>query len=85
MFWVSFSISVYNASAAAYGGEGSSDAPKAVALERCGYKSTFDITPIRKWSMDHRAEDGGILGAEGWLHNGTLLPAVQKSEAITQS
>ena len=50
-----------------------------------GYQSTFDITPIRKWSMDHRAEDGGILGAEGWLHNGNLLPAVRKSEAITQS
>jgi N6-L-threonylcarbamoyladenine synthase len=50
-----------------------------------GYQSTFDITPIRKWSMDQRAEDGGILGAEGWLHNGNLLPAVQKSQAITQS
>jgi N6-L-threonylcarbamoyladenine synthase len=50
-----------------------------------GYQSTLDITPIRKWSMDQRAEDGGILGAEGWLHNGNLLPAVQKSQAITQS
>jgi N6-L-threonylcarbamoyladenine synthase len=50
-----------------------------------GYQSTFDITPIRKWSMDQRAEDGGILGAEGWLHNGNLLPAVQKSQAITLS
>jgi N6-L-threonylcarbamoyladenine synthase len=48
-----------------------------------GYQSTFDITPIRKWSMDPRAEDGGILGAEGWLHHGTPLPAVQKSQAIT--
>jgi N6-L-threonylcarbamoyladenine synthase len=50
-----------------------------------GYQSTFDVTPIRKWSMDKRAEDGGILGAEGWLHNGNLLPAVQKAQAITQS
>lgn len=50
-----------------------------------GYQSNFDITPIRKWSMDQRAEDGGILGAEGWLHNGNVLPAVQKSQAITQS
>lgn len=48
-----------------------------------GYQSTFDITPIRKWSMDAKAEDGGILGAEGWLHEGNLLPAVQKSQAIT--
>lgn len=49
-----------------------------------GYTSTLDITPIRKWSMDPRAEDGGILGPEGWLRSGTLLPAVQKSQAITQ-
>jgi len=48
-----------------------------------GYQSTFDITPVRKWSMDSRAEDGGILGAEGWLHHGISLPAVQKSQAIT--
>jgi N6-L-threonylcarbamoyladenine synthase len=48
-----------------------------------GYQSTFDITPIRKWSMDPRAEDGGILGAEGWIHNGKPLLAVQKSQAIT--
>jgi len=48
-----------------------------------GYQSTFDITPIRKWSMDPRAEDGGILGAEGWIHDGNPLPAVQKSQAIT--
>ncbi|KAM0702312.1 hypothetical protein Q7P35_011222 [Cladosporium inversicolor] len=48
-----------------------------------GYQSTFDITPIRKWSMDPRAEDGGVLGAEGWLHHGIPLPAVQKSQAIT--
>jgi N6-L-threonylcarbamoyladenine synthase len=50
-----------------------------------GYQSTFDITPIRKWSMDPRAEDGGILGSEGWLHHGTPLPAVQTSQAITPS
>ena len=49
-----------------------------------GYSSTLNMTPIRKWSMDPRAEDGGILGAEGWLQSGKLLPAVQKSQAITQ-
>lgn len=48
-----------------------------------GYQTTLDITPIRKWSMDPRAEDGGILGAEGWLHQGIPVPCVQKSEAIT--
>lgn len=50
-----------------------------------GYQSTIDISPIRKWSMDPRAEDGGILGAEGWTQHGTPLPAVQKSQAITPS
>lgn len=49
-----------------------------------GYQTTLDATPIRKWSMDPRAEDGGILGAEGWLHHGVPVPAVQKSQAITQ-
>ncbi|KAM0715955.1 hypothetical protein Q7P37_008469 [Cladosporium fusiforme] len=48
-----------------------------------GYETTLDVTPIRKWSMDPRAEDGGILGAEGWLLDGIPIPAVQKSQAIT--
>lgn len=48
-----------------------------------GYRSTLDITPIRKWSMDPRAEDGGILGADGWLQHGNRLPVVHASQAIT--
>ena len=31
-----------------------------------GYESELGIQAIRKWSMDPDAEDGGILGAEGW-------------------
>jgi len=40
-----------------------------------GYTSSLDITPIKKWSMDPRSEDGGILGVPGWLRNGTQIPA----------
>ncbi|PNS21465.1 hypothetical protein CAC42_1244 [Sphaceloma murrayae] len=32
-----------------------------------GWRSGLDIEPIRKWSLDRRAEDGGILGASGWV------------------
>ncbi|KAK3049041.1 Mitochondrial tRNAs modification protein [Extremus antarcticus] len=31
-----------------------------------GYESSLDVQPIRKWSMDSAAEDGGILGVGGW-------------------
>lgn len=40
-----------------------------------GYTSSLAITPIRKWSMDPRAEDGGILGVPGWIKDGIQLPA----------
>lgn len=33
-----------------------------------GYRSTLDVEPIRKWSMDPAAEDGGILGVGGWIN-----------------
>ena len=32
-----------------------------------GYRSDLSIRPIRKWSLDPNAEDGGILGVDGWL------------------
>ncbi|KAF2769999.1 hypothetical protein EJ03DRAFT_350806 [Teratosphaeria nubilosa] len=35
-----------------------------------GYTSDLSIGPIRKWSLDPKADDGGILGAEGWLQDG---------------
>ncbi|GAB7343975.1 hypothetical protein MBLNU457_1911t1 [Dothideomycetes sp. NU457] len=31
-----------------------------------GWRSELSIRPIRKWSLDAEAEDGGILGVEGW-------------------
>lgn len=35
-----------------------------------GYRSGLEIEPIRKWSLDPEAEDGGILGASGWSKTG---------------
>lgn len=31
-----------------------------------GYRSKMDVGPLRKWSMDPSAADGGILGVGGW-------------------
>lgn len=31
-----------------------------------GLSSEMSVGPLRKWSMDPRAEDGGILGVGGW-------------------
>ena len=36
--------------------------------EAC-YTSSLDIGPIRTWSLDSKAPDGGILGPDGWLKN----------------
>lgn len=33
-----------------------------------GYQSELSIEPLKKWSMDPRADDGGILGVGGWKH-----------------
>ena len=31
-----------------------------------GYESELSCRAIRKWSLDSSAEDGGILGVNGW-------------------
>lgn len=33
-----------------------------------GYESELSIEPLRKWTMDPSAADGGILGVGGWKH-----------------
>jgi N6-L-threonylcarbamoyladenine synthase len=38
----------------------------ALEMWHAGYKSGLDIEPIRTWSMDPAAPDGGILGVGGW-------------------
>ncbi|KAI7159320.1 hypothetical protein KC349_g4216 [Hortaea werneckii] len=39
----------------------------AIEMHRAGYTSSLDVGPIRKWSMDPKAADGGILGPAGWI------------------
>ena len=31
-----------------------------------GYRTTLDVMPLRKWAIDPQADDGGILGVDGW-------------------
>ncbi|KAK5123343.1 hypothetical protein LTR85_002774 [Meristemomyces frigidus] len=38
-----------------------------IEMYEAGYTSSLDIGPIRTWSMDPKAPDGGILGVGGWL------------------
>ena len=38
-----------------------------VEMWRAGWVSAWDITSKKRWGMDSRDEDGGILGAEGWV------------------
>ncbi|CAK4031628.1 peptidase M22, glycoprotease [Lecanosticta acicola] len=38
----------------------------ALEMWHAGYTCSLEVEPIRKWSMDPRAEDGGILGVGGW-------------------
>ncbi|KAK5136216.1 hypothetical protein LTR08_003823 [Meristemomyces frigidus] len=39
----------------------------AIEMYEAGYTSSLDIGPLRKWSMDPKAPDGGILGVSGWI------------------
>jgi len=39
----------------------------AVEMYEAGYSSGLEIGPIRRWSMDPKASDGGILGVGGWV------------------
>ncbi|KAK4555071.1 Mitochondrial tRNAs modification protein [Recurvomyces mirabilis] len=38
-----------------------------IEMYEAGWKSELGVAPIRKWSMDATAADGGILGAAGWI------------------
>ncbi|TKA65186.1 hypothetical protein B0A55_10751 [Friedmanniomyces simplex] len=38
-----------------------------IEMYDAGWRSSLDIGPIRKWSLDPTAPDGGILGVKGWI------------------
>lgn len=35
-------------------------------MYRAGWTSALSCAALRKWSLDPGAEDGGVLGVEGW-------------------
>lgn len=37
-----------------------------IEMYEAGWRTELDALAIRKWSIDHMAEDGGILGIGGW-------------------
>ncbi|KAK5676639.1 Mitochondrial tRNAs modification protein [Elasticomyces elasticus] len=43
-----------------------------IEMYDAGWTSGLDIGPLRKWSMDPAASDGGILGAPGWIRDGKI-------------
>ncbi|RFU28904.1 hypothetical protein B7463_g7412, partial [Scytalidium lignicola] len=37
-----------------------------IELWEAGWRSKLDMVALKKWSIDPHAEDGGILGVDGW-------------------
>ena len=50
-----------------------------VEMWEAGYRTSLDAMALRKWAIDPKAEDKGILGVEGWkkvgLKEGRPLPS----------
>ncbi|KAJ5958981.1 Kae1/YgjD family [Penicillium vulpinum] len=38
-----------------------------IEMFEAGFRSDLDCRPLRKWTLDPRADDGGILGPGGWI------------------
>jgi N6-L-threonylcarbamoyladenine synthase len=38
-----------------------------IEMFEAGWRSNLSCRPLRKWSLDPQAEDGGILGPGGWI------------------
>ena len=39
-----------------------------IEMFEAGWRTDLGVLPLRKWSLDAREGDGGILGPDGWLH-----------------
>ena len=37
-----------------------------IEMFEAGWRTKLDVMAVRKWSIDSNAEDGGILGIDGW-------------------
>lgn len=38
-----------------------------IEMYEAGWRSSLSCRPVRKWSLDPKAQDGGILGPGGWF------------------
>jgi N6-L-threonylcarbamoyladenine synthase len=45
----------------------------ALEMWHAGYESDFAVEPIRTWSMDPAATDGGIMGVGGWKKRNGII------------
>lgn len=45
-----------------------------IEMFEAGYSTDLSCRAIRKWTLDPSAEDGGILGAEGWIRGEKVDP-----------
>ena len=37
-----------------------------IEMWEAGYRTELEALVLKDWSIDPKAEDGGILGVEGW-------------------
>nr|POE65717.1 trna n6-adenosine threonylcarbamoyltransferase, mitochondrial [Quercus suber] len=44
-----------------------------IEMYEAGYRTSLDVGPIRKWSLDPKAPDGGIMGPSGWYEVDTKV------------
>lgn len=40
-----------------------------IEMYEAGFRTSLSATALRKWSIDPRADDGGIMGADEWTRN----------------
>ncbi|KAJ5908041.1 hypothetical protein N7495_000723 [Penicillium taxi] len=45
----------------------------AIEMFESGYTTDLKCRAIRKWTLDSQAEDGGILGLDGWIKDGAAI------------
>ena len=44
-----------------------------IEMFEAGWRSDLSCRALRKWTLDPQAEDGGVLGPNGWIRDGTAL------------
>ncbi|KAJ5183170.1 hypothetical protein N7492_000786 [Penicillium capsulatum] len=44
-----------------------------IEMFEAGWRTDLSCRALRKWTLDPRAEDGGVLGPTGWVQNGSSV------------